>query len=120
MTSSSAENLTCKKIRHVKGEEIHPSRHSIIGSSSPIATNEKRKYIGQYFDAASSLNYLNDRSHSLMSSYPFDKIIPRKRFAKPIQLAADLVRDLQDLNKEINKDCSTFFLRPIRSPIPEL
>jgi hypothetical protein len=48
-----------------------------------------------------------------MSSYPFDKIIPRKRFAKPIQLAADLVRDLQDLNKEINKDCSTFFLRPI-------
>jgi hypothetical protein len=58
--------------------------------------------------------------HFLMSSYPFDKIIPRKRFAKPIQLASDLMRDLQDLNKEISEGCSTFFLRPVRNPIPEL
>jgi hypothetical protein len=32
-----------------------------ISSSSPVATNEKRKYIGQYFDPTSSLSYLNAR-----------------------------------------------------------
>jgi hypothetical protein len=55
-------------------------------------------YIGQYFDSVSSLSYLNARyyhsAHFLMLPYPFDKIIPRKRFAKPIQLASYLVRDL--------------------------